>query len=286
MAQTRRSSSTRSGGRTARQSGSRRSASSSRKSSSSRGRSASSRSSASRSRSATATKRRAAASKGGQARARQQRARKGAARTASKATRPAARAARRSDRASKAVREFREALADGIVRPTNLVILSRDRIDEVMDDAAKRGRVTMDDAQKLADTLYRRARKETSDVVKDLEQLVGRGRTRATRRTSTARKRGGTAARRTRKQVGGATAKARSRAAKGADPALAQVDRARRAVGLGSSFPITRYDDLTAAQVQGRLSDLKPAQLRKVRDYEKRNANRKSVLGTINQRLG
>lgn len=184
------------------------------------------------------------------------------------------------------MRDFREALASGIVRPTNVVIVSRERIEEVMNEAAKRGRVTMDDAQKLADTLYRRARKETTDVVKDLEQLVGRGRTGAERRTRGARKRGETAAGRARKQVGGATAKARTRAAKGADPALAQVDRARRAVGLGASFPISRYDDLTAAQVQGRLSDLTPAQLRKVRDYEKRNANRKSVLNTINQRLG
>lgn len=144
-----------------------------------------------------------------------------------------------------------------------------------MEDAAKRGRVTVDDAQKLADTLYRRARKETSDVVKDLEQLVGRGRSEVGQRTEGARK-----------QVEDATAKARTRAAKTADPAVAQVDRARRTVGLGSTFPIMGYDDLTAAQVQSRLSELTPAQLRRVRDHEKRNANRKSVLNAINQKLG
>jgi len=42
---------------------------------------------------------------------------------------------------------------------------------------------------------------------------------------------------------------------------------------------------LTAAQVQSRLDDLTPAQLRKVRDYERRNANRKSVLNAIEKAL-
>jgi hypothetical protein len=46
------------------------------------------------------------------------------------------------------------------------------------------------------------------------------------------------------------------------------------------------YDDLTAAQVQGRLEGLTPAELRKVRDYEKRHANRKSVLNAIESKLG
>ncbi len=37
------------------------------------------------------------------------------------------------------------------------------------------------------------------------------------------------------------------------------------------SMPITAYDKLTAAQVKTRLGDLSPAELRKVRDHEKRN---------------
>ena len=155
-----------------------------------------------------------------------------------------------------------------------------------MQEAAKRGRVTVDDAQALADTLYRRARRETGDVVKDLEQLVGRQRGRVERRTGSARRRGESAAGRARKQVEDVTTKARSRAVKGAEGALAPIDRARRAVGVGPSFPIMGYDDLTAAQVQGRLGELTPAELRKVRDHEKRNANRKSVLNAIEQKLG
>jgi polyhydroxyalkanoate synthesis regulator phasin len=184
------------------------------------------------------------------------------------------------------VRDFREALATGIVRPTNLVILSRDRIEEVVNDAAKRGRMTMDDAQKLAESLVRRARKETGDVVRDLEQLVGRSRESVEQRTDTARKRGEGAAGRARRQVGDATARVRSRAVRSAGATLAPVDRARRAAGVGPSFPIMGYDDLTAAEVQGQLGDLTPAELRKVRDYEKRNANRKSVLSAIEQKLG
>ena len=63
------------------------------------------------------------------------------------------------------------------------------------------------------------------------------------------------------------------------------ADRARRTVGVGPSFPILGYDDLTAAQVEGRLDGLTPAELRKVRDYERRHANRKSVLGAIERAL-
>jgi polyhydroxyalkanoate synthesis regulator phasin len=63
------------------------------------------------------------------------------------------------------------------------------------------------------------------------------------------------------------------------------LNRTRRAAGLGSSFPIASYDDLTAAQISERLDELSASDLRKVRDYEKRNANRKSVLGAIERRL-
>jgi hypothetical protein len=70
-----------------------------------------------------------------------------------------------------------------------------------------------------------------------------------------------------------------------ASPALAQADRARRAAGVGANFPITAYDDLTADQVVTRLSGLTPAELRKVRDYERRNANRKTVLNSIESKL-
>ncbi len=152
-----------------------------------------------------------------------------------------------------------------------LVMLTRDRIEEVLGDAVDRGRMTADDAQTLANGLLDRGRKQTNDVLKDLEQLMG---------VATASRKGA------RNQVQEAARGARSRAVKAADPVLAQADRARRAVGVGPSFPITGYDDLTAAQIQSRLTDLTPAQLRKVRDYERRHANRKSVLASIETKLG
>jgi hypothetical protein len=132
--------------------------------------------------------------------------------------------------------------------------------------------MTSADAQKLATELVSRGRKQTNEVLRDLESLLGGG---------AVRKRGADAASRARKQVGEATARARS----AADPVLAQADRVRRTAGVGPNFPISGYDDLTVSQIQKRLGALKPAELRKVRDYERRNANRKTVLASIEQRL-
>ena len=172
---------------------------------------------------------------------------------------------------AKNVAEFREMLRKNLIRPLDLMILSRERIEEVLGDAVERGRMTADDAQDLASGLVQRGRKQTNDVLKDLEQLLGRSREELEGRTSGARKAGTEAAKRAR------TA---------ADPAMAQADRLRRAAGVGPSFPITAYDELSVGQVQTRLTDLTPAELRKVRDYERRNANRKSVLNAIEGRLG
>jgi hypothetical protein len=128
--------------------------------------------------------------------------------------------------------------------------------------------MTRDAAQDLVAGLVERGRRQTSDVLSDLEQLLGRGR-------------GGDVAARARKQVGEATARARD----AGDQVLVQADRARRVARVGPSFPILGYDDLTAAQVQSRLDTLSPAELRKIRDYERRNANRKSVLDAVEAKL-
>jgi (2Fe-2S) ferredoxin len=157
-------------------------------------------------------------------------------------------------------------------------MLTRDRIEEVVNDAVERGRVTAEDAQTIVQSLVQRGREQTDNVMGDLQQLLERGRS--------APKEAATAAGRTRKQVGEAARGASKRARDSADPLLAQADRARRAAGIGPSFPILGYDDLTAAQVVSRLDGLSPAELRKVRDYEKRNANRKSVLDAIQSKLG
>jgi polyhydroxyalkanoate synthesis regulator phasin len=155
-----------------------------------------------------------------------------------------------------------EQLANRIIRPLDLVLLTRERIQETVDDAAERGRVTRGDANELVAELVRLGRQQTDDMVSDFEQLLGRGR----------------------EQIG--TATKRARRAQPVDRLVRSADRARRSVGVGPSFPILGYDELTAGQVDGRLKGLTPAELRKVRDYERRHANRKSVLAAIEKALG
>ncbi|MBV9605887.1 MAG: hypothetical protein JO027_12290 [Solirubrobacterales bacterium] len=154
-----------------------------------------------------------------------------------------------------------EQLVSRIIKPLGLVVLSRERIQEVLDDAAERGRVTRTDANELAAELVNRGRQQTEQLLSDVERMVGRSR----------------------QQIGAATLKARR--SESLDLLLRSADRARRTVGTGQSFPILGYDELTATQVQGRLDGLAPAELRKVRDYERRHANRKSVLAAIDKQL-
>jgi polyhydroxyalkanoate synthesis regulator phasin len=169
------------------------------------------------------------------------------------------------------VAELRDAITRGVIRPLNLLMLTRDRIEEVVNDAVERGRMTGEDAQAVVQSLVQRGREQTDSVMGDLEQLLDRGRSAQSQAASA---------------VGRARKEVRKRARDSADPVLAQADRARRAAGVGPSFPILGYDDLTAAQVTSRLDGLSPAELRKVRDYEKRNANRKSVLDAVQSKLG
>jgi hypothetical protein len=132
------------------------------------------------------------------------------------------------------------------------VVLTADGVKSTLDDAVKRGRITRKDATELSQSLLSAGRAQADGFRSDLEQLLGRG---------------------------------RDRAALSSDRVLQEVDRARRRVGVGPSFPISRYDELKASQIVSRLNDLTPAQLRKVRDHEKRQDNRKSVLSAIEKRL-
>jgi hypothetical protein len=236
------------------------------------------RSTTSGSSSRSAASRKAAAKKGGQARARQQKSQKAARGTA----KTAARGARRAGVEAKTVAEFREALRKNLIKPMEMVLISRDRIEEVLGEAVDQGRVTARDAQRITSGLVKRGQRQTSDVLKDLESLLDRGRSGVRGRTAGARKAAGGAAGKARKEASGA----RGRAVRTASPALAQVDRVRRTAGVGPNFPITAYDELNATQIQSRLKDLTPAQLRKVRDHEKRNANRKTILNAIESKLG
>ena len=167
----------------------------------------------------------------------------------------------------KSIESFRDSLERSLT-------LSRDRLQEVVDDAVRRGRMQRRDAEKLVSDLISRSRSQTSSLLQDLEQMAEQARKELRGRTSPARRQATQAARRAGRVARDA-----------ADRPLAEADRLRRRSGLPSRFPITAYDQLTATQVKSRLTDLSAAELRKVREYEKRNQNRKGVIKEVDKRL-
>jgi polyhydroxyalkanoate synthesis regulator phasin len=109
----------------------------------------------------------------------------------------------------------------------NPLVITRERLQDTLDDAVRRGRMTRDDASDLLAEILRRAISAPAErVMREVRRVAGE-----------------------------------------------------------DAFPITDYDDLTAAQVVSRLSDLEAPELRRVRDYERRNANRKTVLSAVEQKL-
>lgn len=132
-----------------------------------------------------------------------------------------------------------------LLNPVDAVLLTRSRLQEVVDDAVRRGRMTRSDATDLVQELFSRGRANTEAVIADVDQLLGSP----------------------------------------GERVLKGVDRAKRATGL-ASFPIPDYETLTATQVTQSLGDLSASDLRVVRDYERKNANRKTVLHAVEAKLG
>ena len=95
-------------------------------------------------------------------------------------------AAARSD---KSVEAFREALERSVT-------LSRDRMQEVVDDAVKRGRMTRGDANELVSSLVTRGRQQTDDLMRDLERLLEQARKELDSRLAARRRRRADAGRR------------------------------------------------------------------------------------------
>jgi hypothetical protein len=122
-----------------------------------------------------------------------------------------------------------------VANPLDLVVITRARLQEVVDEAVERGRITRADAADLVADLLARGRSQADELLTELSR--------------------------------------------------APLEAARRVAGLGPEFPISGYDDLTAAEVAGQLDGMSAAQLRQVREYEKQNANRKTVLGAIERNL-
>jgi multidrug efflux pump subunit AcrA (membrane-fusion protein) len=134
--------------------------------------------------------------------------------------------------------------------------------------------MTRSDANELVSNLITRGRHYTDDLVKELERLLDQARREL-------RTRAGPTRRRATKAAGRAARAARD----AADAPLAQADRLRRRAGVSAGGPITAYDQLTASQIKSRLGDLSPAELRRLRDRERRGKGGKGVLGEIERRL-
>jgi polyhydroxyalkanoate synthesis regulator phasin len=170
--------------------------------------------------------------------------------------------AEESSRAEQSVQAFRDALEKSIT-------ISRDRLQEVVDDAVRRGRMTRGDAEEMVGRLATRGREQAEDLISQLDRVLSQVRDVPDR---------------AKQEVGGRAKVARKRAVKAADKPLARVDRVRRTARV-PGFPITAYDELTVPQIDRRLEDLTRAQLRKVRDYERRNKERKGLMRSLDRKL-
>ena len=53
----------------------------------------------------------------------------------------------------------------------------------------------------------------------------------------------------------------------------------------GGGFPIPNYDELNVAEIGDRLDALTAAQIREVREYEKRNKNRETLIEQLDRKL-
>jgi polyhydroxyalkanoate synthesis regulator phasin len=122
-----------------------------------------------------------------------------------------------------------ESRSRSVFSPLDVLVITRERLQDTLDDAVRRGRMTRDDASDLLAEIVRRAVMAPTDRV--------------------------------RKEV-------------------------RRVTGaIDGGLPIADYDELTAAQIVGRLDTLSVDEQRRVRDYERRNANRKTVLAALDAKL-
>ena len=121
-----------------------------------------------------------------------------------------------------------ESATRNVLNPLDVMVITRERLQDTLDDAVRRGRMTRDDATDLLAEIVRRAISAPTDRVK--------------------------------REV-------------------------RRVTGALDGFPIEEYDELTAAQIISQLGELETDELRRVRDYERRNANRKTVLAALDAKL-
>jgi polyhydroxyalkanoate synthesis regulator phasin len=130
----------------------------------------------------------------------------------------------------------------GVLSPFNAVVITRRNLEEILDDAVRRGRMTRADAQEMIQMLVTRGARVTDDVLAEIQRMLG-------------------------------------------NIDALEVESPANASSGSHRLPINDYDELSAPQVQERLDGLSHAQLRRLREYEQRNANRKTVLERIDRKL-
>jgi polyhydroxyalkanoate synthesis regulator phasin len=167
-----------------------------------------------------------------------------------------------SSRAEQSVQAFRDALEKSIT-------ISRERLQAVLDDAVRRGRMTRGDAEEMVGRLATRGREQTEDLLSQLERILSQARDVPDR---------------AKREVGGRAKKARKRTVAAVDKPLASADRVRRAARV-PGFPITAYDELSIRQIDRRLQGLSHQELRRVRDYERKHKARKTLLRQLDRKI-
>lgn len=158
-------------------------------------------------------------------------------------------------RSEASLQAFRDALEKSVT-------ISRERLQEVIDDAVRRGRMTRGDAEELIGRLLTRSREGAEELLRQIEPVVS-----GTRRDIESR-------------VKGTAKRARNRA----NEPLAQADRLRRRAGL-PGFPISAYDRLSVPQINDRLRELSSEELDRVREHERTNRNRVGVMRAVERKL-
>ena len=196
-------------------------------------------------------------------------------------------ASERSSRADQSVQAFRDALDKSVT-------ISRERLQEVVDDAVRRGRMTRGDAEELVTRLVTRGREQAEDIIGQLETILVQARD-AGSAAKQPRRTAGRAAGRARRELEDATERARREVESRAESArkravgtvnkpLASADRVKRRARV-PGLPISAYDQLSIRQIDTRLAELTRAELRKVRDYEQAHKARKGLLRALDRKL-
>lgn len=197
-------------------------------------------------------------------------------------------AAAEETRAEQSVQAFRDALDKSVT-------ISRERLQEVVDDAVRRGRMTRGDAEDLVGRLVTRGREQADDIIGQLDAVISQLRDAGTEAAAQPRRTATKAAGRARREFEDATVRARQevetraevarkRTVAAVDQPLANADRVKRRAKV-PGLPISAYDQLSVRQIDTRLPELTPRQLQKVRDYEQGHKARKGLLRSLDRKL-